>query len=167
MSLDNFHLTPFLVQHLYKKTLVDLDPLKPLPVATANSHFPFLGKNEKNILIVVDEKDTAFLPDDDLQLLVSILLACKLSLADIALINFDKNQQMVFETLMQDFTPSFVLLFGISPKSLSFPLHFPNYQLQQYNHQTYLSAPALKVLATEIVQKKELWSCLQKYFLKK
>ena len=164
MSLDNIQLTPFLVQDLYKKTLVDLNVNGPSASNTTENITSFLGKNEKNTLIVIDEKETAFLNDKDLNLLVGILSACNLSLADIALINFDKNKQLTYDNMMLEFNPGFVLLFGITPDQLSFPLNFPNYQLQQYNNQTYLSAPTLKILAAEKDQKKELWTSLQKYF---
>ena len=167
MSLDNIELTPFLVQHLYRKSMVVVNTLQPPQTILQNAVVSFLGKNEKKILVVVNEKETAFLADADLNLLVSILSACKLSLADIALVNFDKNKSIVYNSLMLDFAPAFVLLFGINAADLQFPLHFPNYQLQQYNHQTYLSAAPLKILAQEKEQKKELWTCLQKYFLQK
>ena len=164
MSLDNIQLTPFLVQHLYKKTLVEVDekpistPIqKEIPIAT-------LGANKKNILIVINESETAFLNDQDLALLVGILSACKLSLADIALLNFDKNKHVGYEEMTTQFEPNLILLFGIGPENLSFPLIFPKYQLQRYNHRTYLCAASFKVLATDLEQKRTLWACLQKYF---
>ncbi|MBC7866428.1 MAG: hypothetical protein H7X88_02735 [Gloeobacteraceae cyanobacterium ES-bin-316] len=166
MSLDNIQLSPFLLQSLYTKTLVELDPLEAIPQEAVKQTIPFLGKNDKKILLVVDEKDTAFLADNDLNLLLSILSACKLSMADIALVNFNKNQDALYNKLIEEFSPTFVILFGITPKLLSFPLNFPNYQLQQYNHQTYLCAPALKILAVEKEEKKELWNSLQKHFFK-
>ena len=92
MSLNDIHLSPFLVEQLYKKTLVDVNPLKPVILADKTKSISFLGKNEKEILLVVNETETVFLSDVDLNLLVSILSACKLTLADVALINFDKNK---------------------------------------------------------------------------
>ena len=163
MSLDNINLGSFLVQQLYKKSLVDLDStIKESPIAN-NATIAFLGKNERNILVVVNEADAAFIPDADLNLLIRILSACNLSLADIALVNFDKNTAMDYNFLMKEFTPEMVLLFGINPRELQFPLHFPNYQLQQYNHQTYISSASLNILNENIEEKKKLWVCLQKY----
>jgi len=166
MSLNDIHLSPFLIQQLYKKTLVDVNPSKPDTVTSNDTSISFLGKNEKNILLVINEEETVFLSDTDLNLLVGILSACKLTLADVALINFDKNKTAFYDNLMLQFSPQCVLLFGVSPAALSFPLHFPNYQLQQYNNQTYVSSASLKILGEDISQKKTLWSCLQKYFFK-
>lgn len=166
MSLNNINLSPFLIHQLYKKTLVDINPSKPVNLLDENKTISFLGNNEKNILLIVKEIDTVFLSDADLSLLVSILKACTLTLADIALINFDKNKEATYNNLIQRFTPRCILLFGVSPDELSFPLHFPNYQLQHYNNQTYVSSASLKILGEDVSQKKELWSSLQKYFFK-
>jgi hypothetical protein len=166
MSLDNIHLSPFLVQHLYKHSIVELETVE--ESGTVNcSLISFLGKNEKNVLIVVNEKDTPFIPDADLNLLTGILTACNLSLADVALVNAAKNKGIEFDALMKEFSPALVILFGIEPGELEFPLHFPHFQLQQYNRQTYLSAPGLTVLADDTGQKKQFWLCLQQHFFKR
>jgi DNA polymerase III psi subunit len=166
MSLDNIQLSPFLVQQLYKKTLYEIETIQKAPVIQKDATISFLGKNEKNILVVVNEADAAFLPDADLNLLVGILTACKLSLADIALVNFNRNTTADYAKLMKEFSPVTIFLFGIQAKELQFPLHFPYFQLQQYNDQTYISAPSLKSLSENKEQKKELWACLQKYISK-
>jgi len=165
MSLDNIHLSPFLVQHLYKHSIVELDTIKQNPKLDTPP-VSFLGRNEKRILIAVNEPDNAFLPDLDLNLLTGILTACNLSLADVALVNLGKNKNLEFNSLMEEFSPVLVILFGVEPIQLSFPLHFPNYQLQQYNHQTYLSVPSLNILANDNAQKKIFWLCLQQHFFK-
>jgi hypothetical protein len=166
MSLDNIQLSPFLVYQLYKKSLFEIDGIKKEPDSQQVSATSFLGKNDKNILVMVNEPGAAFLTDADLNLLIGILTACKLSLADIALVNFHKNVGTGYDQLMREFSPVTVFLFGIEPKDLQFPLHFPNFQLQQYNDQTYISAPSLKLLSENKEQKKELWACLQKYISK-
>lgn len=166
MSLDNIQLSPFLVQQLYKKTLFEIDGIKKEPVAQPVPAISYLGKNDKNILVLVNEPGAAFLTDADLNLLIGILTACKLSLADIALVNFHKNIEIGYEQLIKEFSPGTIFLFGIEPKDLQFPLHFPNFQLQQYNDQTYISAPSLRSLSENKEQKKELWACLQRYISK-
>ncbi len=163
MSLDNIQLSPFLVQQLYRKNLFDMQGVQPERPVPAVATIPHLGKNEKNILVVVDAPGTAFLPDEDLNLLVRILTACNLSLADVALVNYNNNTSLNYENLMEKFKPVSIFLFGVKPANLEFPLHFPYFQLQQYNKQTYISAPALNQLSADKEQKKELWACLQNY----
>ena len=164
MSLDNIQLSPLLVEKLYSKALVDLDRLQPASVKTEPARFNWLGNNDKNILIVVNEPAAAFLQDQDLNLLVGILTACKLSLADVALINIDKNSHANYDTLNKSLTPATILLFGVAPSDLDFPLHFPHFQLQPYNGQHYLCSPALSMLAADVGLKKQLWISLQKHF---
>ncbi len=166
MSLDNIQLTPFLVQNLYTKTLHDLNNVQERLPKKKTILIPALGQNAKNILLIVNETEATFASDDGLKLLVGILTACKLSLADVALVNFNKNDSITYDELMDYFNPGFVILFGVLPRDLSFPLHFPNYQLQQYNNQTFLCAPSLKMLGAVTEEKKQLWNSLQKHFFK-
>ena len=164
MSLDNIQLSPFLIQELYKNSLIDTD-YGQLSTESLKTDMPlFLGKNEKNILVIVQEENVLYLPDESLNFLIGILNACKLSLSDIALLNFAKNQDLNYKTVQEKFRPGIILFFGVEPASLEFPLQFPHYQLQSYNKQTYLSAPALNLLAADVSEKKQLWTCLQKLF---
>lgn len=167
MSLDNIQLSTFIVKDLYKKTLVQLDEVQSSTPIKDNQSIPFLGKNEGKILIVVNEKNAAYLPDEDLALLMGILTACKLTMADVAIVNANQQPQVSYSSLMDAFVPTLVLLFGIQPVQLDFPLQFPHYQLQRYNHQTYISSPAINEIAANLAMKKQLWSSLQQYFFNK
>jgi DNA polymerase III psi subunit len=164
MSLDNIQLTPLLIEKLYSKSLVDLNTTMATAPKRANEGFNFLGNNEKNILIVINEPETVYLQDNDLNLLIGILTACKLSLADIALLNFDKNKHADYSSLNNTLHPSTIILFGTEPVLLDFPLNFPHFQLQPYNGQHYLAAPALKNIGADVGLKKQLWLALQKHF---
>lgn len=164
MSLDNIQISPDLVMRLYTKSLVDLDGQQIRTNSLNIKEWTFLGKNEKSILIIINEKNNIFLPDEDLNFLMDILLACNLSMADIALVNYFKKPDMAYDSLMNKFAPGKIIFFGVAPATLGFPLQFPNYQLQKYNQQTYLSGPALNILAKDIGQKKQLWNCLKILF---
>ncbi len=165
MSLDQFQLTPLLISELYRNVLIDNELHQPGPDKNVTLPFSYLGNNEKNILVIISEKEATFLPDDMLQFLVGILSACKLSLADVALTNVSVNPGLDYQKLQDFFKPGVIIFFGLDPVTLSFPLQFPQYQLQSYNRQTYLSAPSLQTLANNIEEKKKLWACLQKLFL--
>ena len=164
MSLDNIQLTSLLVEKLYSRSLYDLGKAHSATPAQNSAAISSLGYNEKNILIVVEEPDAVHLEDDDLKLLAGILNACKLSLADVALVNYARNPSAGFASLNSSFNPAVVLLFGIEPVTLGFPLQFPSFQLQKYNGQQYLHSPSLKSLALEKELKKQLWDILQKIF---
>ncbi|MEO7524267.1 MAG: hypothetical protein ABIT58_09245 [Ferruginibacter sp.] len=165
MSLDNFQLPPFLAGELYKNSLVDLNSkqLKNKSLK-GNGDLVYLGSNKKHILIIVNVENAVYLPEEDLNFLIDILTACKRSLADTALINFHKNPGLSYKLLMQHFNPETIICLDVNLAALGFPLEFPYYQVQKYNNQSYLSAPALKKLASDKQEKMQLWNCLKKIF---
>ena len=164
MSLDNIQLTPFLIQDLYNNSLVDLDTLQSKPDTSQQNNLRFLGKNSKNILIIVNDKESVFLPENLFDFLLGILTACKLSMNDVVLLNTDKNPGVTYNELVNNFQPVIIILFGVDPAILNFPLVFPFFQLQKYNQQVCLNAPSLEILSSEKSQKIQLWNCLKKLF---
>lgn len=164
MSLNNIQLPTYLVGELYKNSLLDIDNQELNSNLIKHDELNYLGKNEKNILLIVDEESAVFLPDDSLTFLIEILSACKLSLSDTALINVFEKKEIKYKLLNENFKPDIILFFGIEPAALEFPLQFPRYQIQKYINQIYLSAPSLDELAADIEKKRQLWVCLKKIF---
>jgi len=164
MSLDNIQLPAFLIGELYKNSLIDTGNGQLNAGSLKEADLLFLGKNQKNILLIVHEENAVYLPDEDLNFLIDILNACKLSLSDTALINVFKNKGINYKTLLEKFDPEIIIFFGIEPAALEFPLQFPYYQLQQYNNQTYLNSPSLSKLAADKKLKLQLWASLKKLF---
>lgn len=164
MSLNNIQLPTYLIGELYKNSLLDIDnqELNPSPFKTEALNY--LGKNQKNILLIVNEEKALYLPDNSLTFLIEILSACKLSLSDAALINIYEKKDVKYKLLIEKFNPHIILFFGTEPASLEFPLQFPHYQLQKYNNQTYLSAPPLDELAANKEMKKQFWASLRILF---
>lgn len=164
MSLDNFQLPPFLAGKLYKDSLVDLDSNQLKNKSLKSEDFVFLGNNKKNILLIVNDENALYLTDQDLNFLIGILTACKLTLSDTALINFNKNPNINYKKITAHFKPQSIICLGVDLKLLEFPLEFPQYQVQQYNGQSYLTAPSLETLAADKQEKLLLWNCLKKMF---
>jgi hypothetical protein len=184
MSLDDIKLSPFLVKKLYENSLID-DGISSASIGNAeiakdeNLSFAektnvtkkgnfeaikYLGKNAKNILIIVDENDHAFLGDDELSFLMNVLNACNVSMQDVALVNASKNAVVVYENLNEQFEPNIVLFLGTEPQLLNFPVQIPQYKIQQYNKQQYLCAPSLQKLLNDKEEKKKLWLVLKVLF---
>ncbi|MFZ1527391.1 MAG: hypothetical protein WAT19_01485 [Ferruginibacter sp.] len=164
MSLDDIQLVPSLAAGLYKKTLVDVDNRQTKMEPPQNELFAILGSNRQGICILVNEVEFPFLSDEDMQFLTGILAACKLSMADVALLNTASTKPLNYQLLNDELKPSVILFFGTDPAATGFPLQFPNYQLQKYNNQTFLSAPGLKILSENKEEKKKLWLCLKTLF---
>jgi hypothetical protein len=168
MSLDNIQLPPIVLHDLFKHSLVDLNAgtTKDDTINTTNTgNISFLGTNQKHIAIIVDTEKTIYLPDEELNFLLGILSACKLSMADVALVNIAKNNTLIYTDIAQQLNAEKILLFAVTPAQLQLPLQFPHYQIQKFNTQVYLSAPSLQLIEADKAEKTKLWNCLKQIFL--
>lgn len=165
MSLNDIQLSPVLVQDLYKNTLVETTVSTPEKGREDRPPVSFLGHNDKRITILVNEPGTTYLADEHLSFLMDILTACKLGMADVALVNMNTDPSLTDKKFGEILAPEKLLLFGVEPLSIGMPLQFPHYQVQTYNNCTYLFAPPLAVLKKDKDEKMQLWTCLKKIFL--
>lgn len=160
MSLNNLSLTPQLIADLFSDSLIE--NFRP---STIEQTVKFLGKNEKNILILVSEEEVAFLADNELNFLSTVLGACKLSVADIAIVNLYHVGSLNYRDFIKQLNAKKVLLFDVEAQTIDLPFNFPHFQIQQFDGCTYLSAASLKTIEKDKVLKTQLWNCLKKLFV--
>jgi len=165
MSLENIQLPARVITDLFKDSLVELQRLQPNHKKAAAVGFQMLGKFLKKVLILVDNSEAIYLPDEELQFLLGILSACKLTMEDVSIANLQKNNGLTYTTISKELKPAVVLLFGIETEQIELPLSFPAYQVQKYNQHTFLCAPPLATLQKNVEEKKLLWKSLQQIFL--
>ena len=91
---------------------VETTPIEPIK---------FLGEHQKKILVLVQDSNAVHLNERDFDLLTSILNACKLTIADIALINL-ANKNFSLHQILTQVPSDFVLLFDINPLQLKIKL---------------------------------------------
>ncbi|MEO9022661.1 MAG: hypothetical protein ABI237_17315 [Ginsengibacter sp.] len=161
MSLDNIQLSKYAIQSLYSKSLVESTQTQ--PVKEISSKPDSLGENRKNILFLVNNSENKFLADDEMDLLFNLITACKLSMADIALVNYHTNRSN-YKVLTSHFNPKKIFVFGVTTSELDLPFTIPFFQIQPYNQQLYVAGPPLKDFLNNVGLKKELWACLKKIF---
>jgi hypothetical protein len=164
MSLDNIQLPPLAIEGLFKKTLIELKDKTISKPAKIVSAFNLLGKNKKGVIILVNNADAAFLPEEELNFLIGILSACKLTMEDAGILNIAKCPDLSYHSFEKEITGDKIFLFGVSPEAIKLPLSFPHYQIQAYNSATYLSAPTLALLMQQKEEKLKLWNCLKQIF---
>ncbi len=164
MSLDNIQLPPLAIAALYKKSLVELKIGQAGEKTGSTDSINILGKNDKGVLIIVNNSETAFLPDEDLNFLLGILNACKLNMDDVGIINLQKNAAVNYKIISSELKAEKLFLFGVDAGEIKLPLSFPYYQIQKYNSQVYLTAPALDALLHDKTEKTKLWNCLKQIF---
>jgi hypothetical protein len=159
MSLNNISLPAQLIADLYESSLIER-----APTPNATESIKFLGKNEKKILILVSKDNVAFLENEELDFLSSVLLACKLSLTDVAVINLKNFGDTNYHYLIDQLKTKKIILFDVEAQTIDLPFNFPKFQLQQFDQAIYLSAPSLKEIQKEKTLKTELWNCLKNLF---
>ena len=155
-----------------KEPVVEKAPEKIIaapPVKAAEpAAYKILGNNKKQITVVVNCPNDVFVPEADLQFLTKMLGACKLNMADVAIINH-ATAAVAIERVKLQLQPNYVLLFGVEPGTIQLPISFPSFKEQAYAGTTYLFTPALSELNLETedakVLKRKLWDCLKRIFL--
>ena len=165
MSIDQIQLPGYLCRQMFAKSL--LDKGKPVGDASPTEKIKLtaLGANERNILFLVNDPQHKFLAETEMKLLSDLLNACKISMEDIVLVNYDQNRGVNYRDLTNQFQSKKVLIFGVAAADLELPFTIPFFQIQKYQEQTYLIGPSLSDFTNNVGLKKELWNCLKKIFL--
>ena len=170
MDINHIDLPPFTVSELYRNTLVDTSVLRQAEVKDATENtgekkaYKYLGNNEKNILVLVNNTNAVYLPDNELSFFTSIIGACKLSLADLAILNLHHYPQTGYKELMDFFHSRVIFLLGVEPSAIQLPVNFPHYQLQAFAGNTFLYTPPLQAIENDRQEKTNLWTCLKRLF---
>ena len=176
MGLNNIQLPASVIVDLYRSSLVDTstndtnesfsksETIVVISDNHTNNQWKHLGENKKNILIVVDYADAVYLPDEELSFLMNMLSACKLSLADVAIVNRNSYKEKEYKELLALFKSRVVFLFGIDPVSFGLPVSFPHFQIQPFAKATFLFAPSLEEHKKDELLKSKLWVCLRRIF---
>ena len=163
MSLNKIQFSDYLCQNLYGKSLIQTSL-----ISTTDKNkikIDSLGANQKKILFLVNHSATKFLTDEEMVLLTNLITACKLSMADIALVNYYNCDNKNYKYLIDHFQAEKILLFGIPLAEMDMPFIIPDFQIQSYSGKLFMAAPALNVFINNKDLKKDLWKCLQKIFL--
>lgn len=176
-DINNIILPAAVVAELYKNPLIGTGTEKApaaavLPAAETGPArsdkpeiaFRSLGNNQKHILVVVNNEGIAFLPDPELSFFTGVLGACKLSLNDVAIVNFSNLSAVSYKELINHFSSRIVFLFDVEPTAFGLPMDFPQYQIQPFAGNSFLYAPSLKELENDRVEKSKLWVCLKRLF---
>ncbi len=127
----------------------------------------YFGNNSKKITILVNEQSVFFLNEESVGFLTKILGACKLNMADVALVNILQENTSI-STIKKELMPTVCLLFDVQPDAIELPFKIPNYQIQNYDGCIFLMAPAISEFYGESneakLAKTKLWVSLKNIF---
>ena len=131
----------------------------------------YMGEFKQRISIVIAEPKHEDILPEDLEFLNKMMAACKLTIADMAIINIAANQPNA-QQLWQLMPAKAVLMFDVPASAIGIPFYQPDFKVQQWDSAQFLNAPALATFrgkdSPELkLRKRQLWECLQKIFLEK
>lgn len=123
--------------------------------------FEFLGKNKRNILILVSDEHNEVSDEAGRELLRKIMKSVNLTANDFALLNYAKYKSTDFKQLQEYFSCKLVLAFGVTPAQLSLTSAHPVHAIIQEGDVKMIFSSALEVLHQDPAGKKALWGILQ------
>jgi hypothetical protein len=164
-------LPAFVLAELFHDCLVNTGDVilsnQPVEQEKSKPHKWYLGNNERKIVVLATDPDNIYLNDANLDFLTGILTACKLNLANIALVNY-LHHTLNFQRLKKELDCEFLICFGITALQVELPFAMPDYQVQQYNNCRIITAPSLIELNQQTekakAEKTKLWKSLKKMF---
>ena len=184
MKVEKTILPPAVLVSLYKDSLV-LAERKIKPTKIAENKLPgkeqqtiaeatemaspikYLGDHHKKILVVVNDPESVYLNETDFILLTSILNACRLTIADIALINVG-NQKASLHEMLTKLPSLLVIAFDIDAKALKIKLPSTLYKTTPLGETNLLFSAALSTMqgssADAKKEKGKLWTVLKQIF---
>ena len=171
MGLNELSLPPSLIADFYKYHLMEPvtagAEIKAIPAAAAGKKgIQYLGKNQKNICLLVNYANDVYLPDEQLNFLTNILQACRLNMGDVAIVNHHRAP-IAFEALQQELHCRYLLVFGVAPAIIGFKEH-PLFSAHTVNGCHIVLSPAAEQLNNNDPDSKtlksQLWICLKQLF---
>lgn len=144
-----------------EQAIVEVPKLEePAPSYGQVFDFKYLGKNEKKILILVNDKENPVSTEQGRELLRKLVLSINLKNADFALLNYSAYTNAKFEHLSAFFSCKFLLSFGVSSNELGLGQQLLH-QLHMLQNIQMIFTHNLHALETDMAAKKTLWGTLK------
>lgn len=141
---------------------VEVLPVAPVAeVADDPAYFEYLGGNNKYMLIIINEASCQNMQPKQLESLLSILNAKKLSMDDVAILNFYKYPNAKFTALKQFFACSSIVLFGINPAQIDIGGVQAN-QISVHEHTKILATFSFDEMMANTDKKRSFWNEMKK-----
>lgn len=142
-------------------------PSVPSEMPIETGHIKYLGEHLKQVTIIVKDELAVHLNEKDLSLLSSILSACKLNLADIALINI-AQQKLSLHEILNSLPSKLVMIFDVSGAELKIKLPTTLYKSIQLGDTYLLFSNSLSLMQggdpSAKLEKGKLWIILKQLF---
>lgn len=122
--------------------------------------FKYLGKNEKSILILVNDAQNPVSTPQGTELLRKLVLSINLKNADFALVNYSNYTSAKFDHFHTFFSCKLIISFGVSAPTLGLGEQL-SHQLNTFNNVKMIFTHNLHDLDADLNAKKLLWGTLK------
>ncbi len=175
MGINDLRLSPSLIAALYPDSLINekvpdhgkTGDEPGLTLSPAQTAYPYLGKNLQSICFLVCYPNDEFMPEEQLAFLQRILVACKCSLDDVAIINTERHP-VDFKLLKILFSPRIIFLWGLKTGITGLPQKLPDMTISNWENISLLPVSQPERMSTDHPDtpglKKDLWVSLKKLF---
>ncbi|RAI99821.1 hypothetical protein LX64_04374 [Chitinophaga skermanii] len=163
MSLDRINLDPYFLAKIYAQPIIPGVRVAPPKEEKEAPKLKYLGENQKNIALLIQNENEAYLNDELFNLLTNILNACKLGMQDVALINLAQQPATSLSTIKKSVVFNKCVAFGISPEQLGYE-DIPPFQIQQLGDISLVFSHDLQVINNDKAMKGQLWQALKVLF---
>lgn len=130
-------------------------------VENESAYFEYLGGNNKYMLIIINETSHQNMQPKQLESLLSILNAKKLSMEDVAILNFYRYPDAKFTALKQFFACSSIVLFGINPAQVDINGVQAN-QISVHEQTKILATFSFDEMMADTDKKRSFWNEMKK-----
>ena len=137
-----------------------LETVAEKPVEEEPISFRFVGKNLRNILILVHDVENDVSTDVGKELLRNIVKAIGLTGNDFALLNYAGYPRTTFSQLKASLNSSTLFSFGVTPEQLGLPV-MAQHTVVQHEGVKMIFSNDLHQLSSDQLGKKTLWGSLK------
>ena len=149
-----------IVQPADLKPEVNIPEVKIAEAKPASRAFTYLGKNQKNVLILVNDSANDVSTESGRELLRNLVKALQLTANDFALMNYARYEQLQFDELHSFFNCRLVLAFGVLPSHLGVAEQ-PQHMISTQESVQFVFSGNLDQLSADLEGKKKLWGSLK------
>lgn len=163
MSLEQLQLDPYLLAQMYHQPIIPEAGTAAPAAPKVLPKLKYLGENQKNILLLIQNESEAYLNEELFNLLTNILNACKLGMQDVALLNVAATPGLTLQDYHTALGFRHCIIFDIPPAGLGLPEMAP-YLPESHFGAMALYSGSLQQIATDKALKGRLWQGLKQLF---
>lgn len=163
MSLEQLQLDPYLLAQMYDQPIIPETRVVAPAAEKALPKVKYLGENQKNILLLIQNESEAYLNEELFNLLTNILNACKLGMQDVALVNAATYPGLTLVDYKNAIPVRQCIIFAVPPANIGLP-PMQTFQLETHEQIPCLYSEGLQLIATDKNLKGKLWMGLKQLF---